>query len=169
MDYNYKYLKYYTKSNDLKTNNGIEYTKDIYDKTDKDKFPFYCENDKKYLCNINTPNYGLCKSNLKECDTYTGENTLPTYDDTEDNKNKLEFGKKYGYNLYGVSDKNCAKIIENSSKEYDGTFKLPKIFKIMTYNLWYNFKYDPSGDKEKNEFYLKLVYVFSLVLTYLSL
>jgi len=136
---------------------GIKYTKEDYDKSSKieqDKFPFYCQDDKPFLCSLESKNYGLCKPKITDCLKYEGENTYLTYDLSDSKKREaLEYGKNFGYNLYDNSDKDCSKLIEDSKGSYEGTFIVPKKFKIMTYNCWWSMKV--TGDATKDEFHLK--------------
>jgi exonuclease III len=165
--YLFKYIKYKNKYNKSKINNlnggsklytrniSTEYTKDIYDKLNKDdqnKFPFYCPNNRSKLCGIETPNYGLCKSEETECNNYTGENTYLEYDlDDEERKDNYNFGQKFGYDIYKHEKKDCSKLIVNST--YEANFLLPKKFKIMTYNCWWSIK--KTSNETENDFHLK--------------
>ena len=165
MNYKLKYLKYKQKYIDLKKGGninsneiGIKFTKENYNllKSDdeRNKFPLYCPDDKPYLCSLKTSNYGLCKSKINECENYNGENTYLEYDLTPERQEKLKYGKDYGgYDLYGNSNKDCSKIIINSSNTYEGKFEVPQKFKIMTYNCWWSLKV--TGDAIKDEFHRK--------------
>lgn len=163
-----KYLKYKKKYIDLKNNlmggnplylnNPSILTKGKYEKMnmdEKNEFPFYCPKKSKYLCTINTPNFGLCKNKLEDCDVYNGENKYPILDieSNPDRSKMVEKGKDFGYNLN--SDKNCSKLELNSKGDYKLTKsdkKVPDKFKIMTWNLWYSMK--ETGDKEKDLFHI---------------
>jgi len=170
MDYKLKYLKYKDKYLNLKNNIlinggrmnsnsiGIRFTKENYDMLrsddERNRFPFYCLDDKPYLCSLKTPSYGLCKSKILDCEKYTGENTYPEYDLSDPKKREsLDYGKGFGYDLYGNKNKDCSKLIENSIGSYEGTFILPKKFKIMTYNCWWSIKV--TGDATKDAFHRK--------------
>jgi exonuclease III len=160
MDYKSKYLKYKKKYLQLiggaKLNSGLfgnKYTKNEYYNTTpyiQNKFPFYCPNDKPFLCNTLTPNYGLCKRNLLDCRSYTGENEYPIYDINEKRLAALEFGKIFNYDLYKFNDKDCSKLIINSENSY--SFDVPRQFKIMTYNCWWSLK-KKTGRTEEDEFH----------------
>jgi exonuclease III len=97
------------------------------------------------MCGASTPSFGLCKTTKKDCDKYTGEDTIATYDTSKpENKEKQEYGFKFGYK-FSDKFKNCANLILNSSYEWDSTaskttFKLPSPFKIMSYNIWFSIK-----------------------------
>jgi len=165
MNYELKYIKYKKKYLKLKknliggkldsNNIAIKYTKEDYDKLseqEQNKFPFYCKNDKPFLCTFESPSYGLCKQKITDCFKYTGENTYLEYDlSDESRKKEIEFGRKFNYDLYAQQDKNCSKLIVNSEKVYEGTFILPKKFKIITYNCWWSMKI--TSDPIKNEFH----------------
>jgi len=169
MSFKIKYLKYKEKYIKLKSYlmkggdllaNGIatRITKEDYNELSedkKDKFPFYCPDDKPYLCTLESPSYGLCKTKITDCKKYIGENKLPIYDLSEENIKKLEFGKNYGYNLYDNEDKDCSKLIENSKKYKKGNFIVPKNFKIMTFNCWWSMKV--TNDEDVNCFHKKFL------------
>jgi endonuclease/exonuclease/phosphatase family metal-dependent hydrolase len=172
MNYEKKYLKYKAKYNNLKnimiggkidsTGYAIRFTKENYDmlrsENERKKFPFYCDNKNPYLCTLNTPNYGLCKTKITDCSNYMGENNYLKYDLTPERQKNLEYGITYGgYNLYGTTNKDCSKLIENSKASYEGTFNIPTKFKIMTYNLWWTMKI--TGDSVKDEFHKKFLQV----------
>jgi exonuclease III len=153
MDYKLKIKKYKQK---LEFGGiGIKYTKEDYDSLHKDKqdeFPFYCQDDKPYMCSLESKSYGLCKNKITDCTKYTGENTYLTYDLTPERIAKLEYGKNYGgYDLYGNNDKDCSRLIENSRVEYGINNIVPNKFKIMTYNLWWSMKI--TGDPTKDTFH----------------
>jgi exonuclease III len=64
------------------------------------------------------------------------------------------FGKNYNYDLYGNSNKDCSRLIENTSKTYNiPIFDVPSTFKIMTFNCWWSLK--RTEDNEINEFHKK--------------
>lgn len=73
----------------------------------------------------------------------------------EQRQELLDFGKKYGYNLYDNEDKDCSKLIENSTKYYEGVFLVPRKFKIMTYNCWWSMK--TTSDDKVNTFHLNFL------------
>ena len=111
MDFQKKSDKYYQKLNI----GGIakKYTKDIFDKLsieEQNEFPFYCKDDKPYLCSLESKNYGLCKEKPINCTNYTGENTYLTYDLTPDRQALYNYGKDYGgYDIFGSDNKDCSK------------------------------------------------------------
>jgi endonuclease/exonuclease/phosphatase family metal-dependent hydrolase len=169
MDYRIKYIKYKQKYIKLKSTNmkggnlnsvniATINTKQIYDtlsENQKDEFPFFCQDDKPFLCTLESPSYGLCKSKVIDCMKYEGENKLPEYDlSIEKRQEQLNLGKRYGYNLYDNEDKDCSKLIENSTKysESEREFLVPQKFKIMTYNCWWSMK--TTSNEEENAFNL---------------
>ena len=139
-------------------NIGTRFTKENYDMLrsdiERNKFPFYCQDDKPYMCSLKTQNYGLCKSKIMDCEKYDGENTYLKYDLSDPQKReKLDYGKGFGYDLYGNVGKNCSKLVENSSKTYEGTFIIPTKFKIISYNCWWSMKV--TGDATKDAFHCR--------------
>lgn len=171
--YQEKYLKYKNKYTNLKKFKGgnpmhsieksIVLRKEEYDEldeNDQNKFPFYCPNESKYLCTLSSPSFGLCKNKLDDCDNYNGENTYPIYDisNNPEREELLKFGKKYKYELQG--NKDCAKLTKNSGVEYslenNPEIKVPKTFKILTWNLWYSMKTTDNDDE--NLFHMKFFY-----------
>ena len=168
MSYLKKYLKYQSKYFNLINNHLLIggsildsdnianiYTKDDYDKIDleeQNKFPFYCPVEKPYICSKKTKNYGLCKTELDECNEYSGEQTYPIYDLNEERTELLDYGKKFNYDLYKFNDKDCSKLIINSFVDYDiEPYIFTSNFKIMTWNLWWSMKI--TGNKEQNKFH----------------
>jgi endonuclease/exonuclease/phosphatase family metal-dependent hydrolase len=172
MSYKEKYIKYKNKYTNLKNeyiyggklsysvignlnNFGTKFSKDDYDKKtkkDQNNFPFYCDDDNPILCSIESSNFGLCKKNVFNCIKYSGENTYPIYDLSEPiRKERLEYGKQFNYKLYENKDKNCSTLVENSNGSYEGSFIIPKKFKIITYNCWWSLKV--TGDTTKDEFH----------------
>lgn len=138
---------------------SVKLTKNDYDKLSKEEqniFPFYCPEEAPFLCSLKTPNYGLCKVRPNDCHTYVGENILPTYDTSEQSRaDKLAFGKQYNYDLVDRG-KNCSRLIENSSKEYNIQSTTPNKFKIITYNIW-NSMQKINDNKEKETFNIKFL------------
>ena len=178
MDYKLKYLKYKQKYIDLKNkiNGGRsdekkghhlvhpasqnqparKFTKASYDmlRSDevRDKFPFYCPDDKPYLCSNDTPSFKLCKPKIVDCNTYTGENTYPIYDTKKKERaDAYARGIPFAYDIYKYPSKDCSKLITNSTDLFEGVFNIPNKFKIMTYNCWWNWKV--TGDPIKDKFY----------------
>jgi endonuclease/exonuclease/phosphatase family metal-dependent hydrolase len=133
-----------------------KFTKGSYDilRSDeaRNKFPFYCPDDKPYLCSKDTTSFGLCKHRLLDCNNYTGENTYAKYDLSDpQRKRNFEYGKQFAYDIYKNPHKDCSRLIENSKGSFEGIFIAPKKFKIMTYNCWWNWKV--TGDPIKDKFY----------------
>lgn len=171
MDYAKKYYKYKFKYLELKKHlmyggcidtkeDSIKITQDKFislPPEERNKFPFYCHDSTPNMCSLQTPNYGLCKKQKEECAEYTGEQTLPVYDISEQSRRDLyEFGKKYNYDLHD-STNNCSRLKLDAYKEYDAleiaTQTVPNNFKIMTYNLWSNLK--NTDDEEHKKFDIK--------------
>ena len=168
MDYKLKYIKYKEKYLKLKFQNGgnklnssgnsIKYTKTEYDtlpETEKKEFPFYCENDKPNLCTIHTDNYGLCKTNPDECNTYSGEKQYATYDNINgDRDTNIAAGKRQGYDLYTIAteaDKDCSKLNLDAEQDYGVGENIPTKFKIISYNCWWNLK--DGKDQTETDFH----------------
>ena len=140
----------------------VQYTDDEYKKNDK--FPYYCPKDKPNMCTLETPNYGLCKHNIEDCDNYEGEYDMPIMEQTTENLDTLKQGYPFNYifpqdqkdagqSLFKENvNRNCLKL---SVVKEGSAFSLPKKFKIMTYNIWHSLK--KTSNPEQNNFELNFL------------
>lgn len=103
----------------------ILFTKDIFNKQKdeiKELFPFYCPDDKPYLCiNINSKYFGLCKG--------VGDNFFLPISISKYPGVPNGYPQQYIGNI-------GEKYHIDSEINFHTNYSLPKKFKICTYNIW---------------------------------
>lgn len=138
-----KYGGRYLNSDIKDTNSPVKLNKEIYDAKDensKDEFPFYCPDDKPYICNIGSKNMGLCVKQVGDCDADRDESPIPPiYDSKGTNEND---GSKYGYHADNITDYcgHVKQVVHLKCEDYDNKENIKLIngynLKVMTYNIW---------------------------------
>jgi hypothetical protein len=138
-----KYGGRYLNSDIKETNSPVKLNKEIYDAKDenfKSEFPFYCPDDKPYICNIGSKNMGLCVKQVGDCDADRDKTPIaPIYDSKGSDGND---GSKYGYHADNITDYcgHVKQVVHLKCEDYDSKDNIKLIngsnLKVMTYNIW---------------------------------
>lgn len=101
-----------------------------------------CPPEKPYMCTTSTKSMGLCRKKLEECRDrnikYATENIVSSSDSSGPNQ--------YGYHTNNLTDFG-GDYSEEYTIRYEKSDKLPKMFKVLTWNIWGMIKRKDNGAK----------------------